>query len=104
MLDEGIAPEVTSMSTRYVLEDVAIVDNDFSADSRDKSGLRIVSFDLRKSIKLHLAIDHIVQIEAVKDAKLDEARSIVTMTSGHRYIARRGADELCAAIEKAGTV
>ena len=91
------------MTTKWVLEDVAIVDNDFSADSRDKSGLRIVSFDLRKSIKLHLAIDHIVQIEAVKDAKLDEARSIVTMTSGHRYIARRSADDLCAAIDKAGT-
>ena len=92
------------MGTRYVLEDVAIVDNDFSADSRDKSGLRVVSFDLKRSIKLHLAIDHIVQIEAVKDAKLDEVRSIVTMTSGHRYITRRGADELCDAIEAARPV
>ena len=89
------------MTTRYVLEDVAVVENDFSADSRDKNGLRIVSFDLRRSIKLHLAINHIVQIEAVKDAKLDEVRSIVTMTSGHRYITRRGAEELCAAIESA---
>jgi len=89
------------MTTRYVLEDVAVVENDFSADSRDKNGLRIVSFDLRRSIKLHIAIDHIVQIEAVKDAKLDEVRSIVTMTSGHRYITRRGAEELCAAIESA---
>ena len=101
MLDPGIAPEEKSMTTRYVLEDVAVVENDFSADSRDKNGLRIVSFDLRRSIKLHIAIDHIVQIEAVKDAKLDEVRSIVTMTSGHRYITRRGAEELCAAIESA---
>ena len=90
------------MTTRYVLEDVAVVENDFSADSRDKNGLRIVSFDLRRSIKLHIAIDHIVQIEAVKDAKLDEGRSIVTMTSGHRYVTRRGAEELCEAIDKAG--
>jgi hypothetical protein len=89
------------MTTRYVLEDVSIVENDFSADSRDKNGLRIVSFDARRTIKLHIAIDHIVQIEAVKDAKLDEVRSIVTMTSGHRYITRRGAEELCAAIENA---
>ena len=89
------------MTTRYVLEDVSVVENDFSADSRDKNGLRIVSFDMRRSIRLHIAIDHIVQIEAVKDAKLDEVRSIVTMTSGHRYITRRGAEELCAAIESA---
>ena len=92
------------MTTRYVLEDVSIVDNDFSADSRDKSGVRIVSFDPKRSIKLHLAIDHIVQIVAVKDAQLEEFRSIVTMTSGHRYIARRGAEELCAAIDQASTV
>jgi hypothetical protein len=103
MLDAGIAREEASMATKYVLEDVSIVDNNFSADSRDKDGLRIVSFDLRRSIKLHLAIDHIVQIEAVKDAKLDEGRSIVTMTSGHRYIARSSAVDLCAAIDKAGT-
>jgi hypothetical protein len=89
------------MTTKYILEDVAIVENDFSADSRDKAGVRIVSYDSRRSIKLHLAIDHIVQIEVVKDAKLEDGRSIVTLSSGHRYVTRRSAQELCAAIEKA---
>ena len=89
------------MATKYILEDVAIVENDFSADSRDKDGVRIVSYEQRRSIKLHLAIDHIVQIEVVKDAKLDDGRSIVTLSSGHRYVTRRSAQELCAAIEKA---
>ena len=90
------------MTTKYILEDVAIVENDFSADSRDKEGLRVVTYEARKSIKLHLAIDHIVQIEAVKDAKLDDGRSIVTLSSGNRYVTKRSAQELCAAIEKAG--
>ena len=89
------------MATNYILEDVAIVENDFSADSRDKEGLRVVSFDSRRSIKLHLAIDHIVQIEVVKDSKLDEGRSIVTLTTGHSYVTRRSASDLCAAIAKA---
>jgi hypothetical protein len=90
------------MATRYILEEVTIVENDFSTDSRDKEGVRIVTFDSRRSIKLHLAIDHIVQIEMVKDAKLDDGRAIVTLTSGHRYVTRRSAQELCTAIEKAG--
>jgi hypothetical protein len=89
------------MPTKFILEDVAIVENDFSADSRDKEGLRVVTFDSRRCIKLQLAIDHIVQIEVVKDSKLDEGRSIVTLTSGHRYVTRRSARDLCAAIEKA---
>jgi hypothetical protein len=92
---------MTSMQT-FILEEVAIVENDFSADSRDKEGLRVVTFDLRRSIKLHLAIEHIVQIEVVKDSKQDEGRSIVTLSSGHRYVTRRSAQELCAAIAKAG--
>ena len=78
-----------------------MVENDFSADSRNKDGLRIVTYESKRSIKLHLAIDHIVQIEVVKDAKLDEQRSIVTMTNGHRYITRRSADDLREAIEQA---
>ncbi len=89
------------MATRYILEDVALVENDFSADSRNTDGARVVSYDSRRSIKLHLAIDHIVQIEVVKDAKLDQGRSIVTLSSGHRYVTRRSAQELCAAIDKA---
>ncbi len=90
------------MATKYILEDVSIVENDFSADSRDKEGLRVVTFEARKSIKLHLAIAHIVQIEVVRDSKADEGRSIVTLTSGHRYVTRRSAQDLCTAIEKAG--
>ena len=90
------------MTTRYILEDVSIVENDFSADSRDKEGLRIVTFDNKRSIKLHLAIDHIVQIEVVKDAKADTGRSIVTLSSGNRYVTRRSAQDLCTAIEEAG--
>jgi hypothetical protein len=90
------------MPSRFILEDVAIVENDFSADSRDKDGMRVVTYDARRSIKLQLAIDHIVQIELVKDSKLGELRSIVTLTSGTRYVTRRSAQELCTAIEKAG--
>jgi hypothetical protein len=88
------------MAPRYILEDVALVENDFSADSRDKDGLRVVTYDSRRCLKLHLAVDHIVQIEAVKDSKLGEGRSIVTLSSGHRYVTRRSAEDLCATIEK----
>jgi uncharacterized protein YlzI (FlbEa/FlbD family) len=91
------------MLTKFILEDVAIVENDFSADSRDKEGMRVVTYDSRRAIKLHLAIEHIVQIEAVKDSKAGEGRSIVTLSSGNRYVTRRSAQELCAAIEKAAT-
>lgn len=91
------------MLTKFILEDVAIVENEFSADSRDKEGMRVVTYDSRRAIKLHLAIEHIVQIEAVKDSKAGEGRSIVTLSSGNRYVTRRSAQELCAAIEKAST-
>jgi hypothetical protein len=90
------------MTPKYILEDVSLVENDFSADSRDKDGLRVVSYDARRGIKLHLAIAHIVQIEVVKDAKSDVGRSIVTLSSGHRYVTKRSADDLCAAMEKVG--
>jgi len=89
------------MPARFILEDVAIVENDFSADSRDKDGMRVVTYDPRRCIRLQLAIDHIVQIEVVKDSKAGEDRSIVTLSSGVRYVTRRGAGELCAAIEGA---
>ena len=74
------------------------VENEFSADSRDKSGLRIVAFEQKRVIQLYLAIDHIVQIEAVKDSKSEQERSIVTLTSGNRFICRRSAKDLAAAI------
>ena len=89
------------MPSRFILEDVAIVENDFSADSRDKEGMRVVTYDSRRCIKVQLAIDHIVQIEVVKDSKAGEGRSLVTLSSGARYVTRRSAQELCAAIEKA---
>ena len=90
------------MSARYILEDVTLVENDFSADSRGKDGLRVVTYDSRRSIKLHLAIDHIVQIEVVNDSRGDNiGRSIVTLSSGHRFVTKRSADDLCAAIEAA---
>ena len=88
------------MVTKYILEDVALVENEFSADSRNKEGVRVVTYDARRSIRLHLAIDHIVQIEVVSDAKLEEPRSIVTMSSGQRYVTRRSAEALRAAIEE----
>ena len=88
------------MATKYILEDVALVENEFSADSRNKEGVRVVTYDARRSIRLHLAIAHIVQIEVVSDAKLEEPRSIVTMISGQRYVTRRSAEALRAAIEE----
>lgn len=91
------------MSTGYIFEDVTIVENDFSADSRDKDGVRIVMYEAKKAIKLHLAVAHIVQIEAVKDGKSDEARAIITLTSGHRYVTKRGAQQLCDQIVKLET-
>ena len=89
------------MSAKYILEDVSLVDNQFSADSRDKDGIRVVTYESRKSLKLHLAIAHIVQIEVVKDSKAGEGRSIVTLTSGLRYVTKRSAAELCTEIDKA---
>ena len=89
------------MTSRYILEDVSLVENNFSADSRNKDGVRIVSYETRRSIKVHLAIEHIVEIEVVKDAKGDEDRSIVTLMNGHRYITKRSARELCTAIDEA---
>jgi len=86
---------------RYILEDVTSVDNNFSADSRDKDGVRVVTFEARRALKLYLAIDHIVQIEMVRDSKAGDERSIVTLTSGQRYVTRRGAQDLCAEIAKA---
>lgn len=92
------------MASKYILEHVTLVENDFSADSRNKDGLRVVSYDPRRGLVLYLAIDHIVQIEVVKDAKQDEERSIVTMTNGSRYVTRRSARDLRAAIEEASAV
>ena len=89
------------MTTRFILEDVTMVENEFSSDSRDKAGIRVVTYDSRRGISLYLAIDHIVQIEVVNDSKAGEGRSIVSLSSGHRYVTRRSAKELCDSIAKA---
>ena len=89
------------MSAKFILEEVAVVENDFSADSRDKDGLRVVMYEHRRAIKLHLAIDHIVHVEIVKDTKAGEPRSIISLTNGQRYVTKRSAQDICAAIEKA---
>ena len=98
----GAAYTENSMTTKFILEDAAIVENDFSADSRDKDGLRVVTFEARRAIKLYLAIDHILHIEVVKDSKACEARAIVSLANGQRYVTRRSASDIYAAIEKAG--
>lgn len=89
------------MPGKFILEEVTIVENDFSADSRDKDGLRVVMYENRRTIRLHLAIDHILHIEVVKDTKAGEARSIVSLTNGQRYVTKRSAQDVCAAIDKA---
>ena len=89
---------------KFILEEVSIVENDFSADSRDKEGKRVVLYESQRSIQLHLAIDHIMQIEAVNDVKAGTGRSIVTMSGGLRYVTRRSAQEVCAAIAKVTAV
>jgi uncharacterized protein YlzI (FlbEa/FlbD family) len=89
------------MSAKFILEEVTIVENDFSADSRDKSGKRVVLYEKDRSLQLHLAISHVLQIEAVVDTKAGEQRSVLTMSSGLRYVTRRSADEVRAAIAKA---
>ena len=88
------------MASRDILEDIALVENNFSTDSRDKDGARVVSYESRRSIKVYLAIEQIVEIEVVKDAK-GEDRAIVTLMNDHRYVTRRSARELCEAIDEA---
>ena len=89
------------MSSKFILEEVTIVENDFSADSRDKGGKRVVMYEKDRSLQLHLAISHILQIESVVDTKAGEPRAVLTMSSGLRYVTRRSAGEVCAAIDKA---
>lgn len=86
------------MSAQFLFEEVSVIENNFSADSRDKDGFRVVTFEAKRAIKLCIAVSHIVHIETVRDSKAGEARGIVTLSSGQRLISRRGADELLAAI------
>lgn len=88
------------MANTYICETVNPVDNNFAADSRNKDGTRVVMFDARQSLKVYLSPAHIVQIEAVVDSKDATERSVISMTSGIRYIGARGAAIICSEIGK----
>ena len=74
----------------------------------EPSGLRAEFPVLRELAYMNAGTDGPVAERAVAAARaelereLDDGRAIVTLPSGHRYVTRRSAPELCAAIEKAG--
>jgi hypothetical protein len=88
------------MGNASILEAVNIVDNAFTADSRNKEGKRVVTFDAPRALQLHLFAAHILQIEAVSDSVGAVERGVITMSSGIRYISARGAATICADIGK----
>ncbi len=88
------------MADPYICELVNIVDNNFSADSRNKDGKRVVSYDARRSQELYLFTAHILQIEAAVDATTAVDRGVITMSSGLRYISARGAKQICSDMAK----
>jgi hypothetical protein len=88
------------MTNAFICETVNIVDNNFSADSRDKEGKRVVMFDSKRTLKLYLSLAHIVQIEAVVDTKDATERGVISMTSGIRYISARAAGLICGDVAK----
>jgi hypothetical protein len=88
------------MSDGYIVESVNPVENNFSADSRDKDGMRVVMFDAKRALTVYLFTAHIIQIEAVKDSKTDEERGIITLSSGLRYVTKRAALAICAGMPK----
>ena len=87
------------MSAQFLIEEVSVIENNFSADSRDKDGFRVVTYEPKRAIKLCIAVAHIVHIETVRDSKAGEARGILTLSSGQRLITKRGAEELLTAIK-----
>lgn len=89
------------MANAYLFETVNVIDNNFSADSRDKDGKRVVSFDHKRTLGLHLSSAHIMQVEAVIDAKTGQDRGIISLSTGVRYISGRSAAEVCAELAKA---
>ena len=91
------------MATPYVCELVNIVDNNFTADSRNKEGKRVVSYDAKRSLELYLFTSHILQIEAAVDAATAVDRGVITMSSGLRYISARGAKLNCGDMATLGT-
>lgn len=88
------------MANPYIFETVNVVDNNFSADSRNKDGKRVVTFDAYRTIQVYLFPAHIVQIEAVLDSKDAVERGVILMSSGMRYITGRGAGAICAELGK----
>lgn len=83
------------MANAFICETVNVVDNKFSADSRDKNGKRVVMFDAVRTIQVYLFPAHIIQIEAVVDSKDGVERGIISMSSGLRYITARAASAIC---------
>jgi hypothetical protein len=90
------------MAHTAMLETVNVVENNFSVDSRDRSGKRVVSFDAHRTLQVYLLHAHIVQIEVVVDVKEATERSILLMSSGARYITARAASAIAADLAKAG--
>jgi hypothetical protein len=88
------------MAYAFISETVNIVDNNFSADSRDKDGKRVVMFDNRRTLQIYLSPAHILQIESVVDSKDAVERGVISMTSGIRYITARAAATICGDIAK----
>ncbi|HEX4859255.1 MAG TPA: hypothetical protein VFV17_09560 [Usitatibacteraceae bacterium] len=88
------------MAGIYICESVNIVDNNFTADSRNKDGKRVVMFDARRALELYLFTSHILQIEAVVDSSNAAERGVMTMSSGIRYITARGAAAICGDLAK----
>jgi len=64
----------------------------------DEQGHRIAASDSFVRREGDKAVSRVVTYQI----KLDDGRSIVTLSSGNRYVTKRSAQELCAAIEKAG--
>lgn len=88
------------MASLSICESVNVIDNNFSADSRDKDGNRVVTYDKKRAIRLNFLCAHIVQIETVVDSKEAVARGIIMMSSSIRYITERGAAVICEDLAK----
>ena len=88
------------MANPYICETVNVVENNFSADSRNKDGKRVVTFDTKRTLQLFLFTPHILQIEAVVDSFDATERGVISMSSGQRYITSRGAGAICSDMAK----
>ena len=88
------------MAYPCICEIVNIVDNNFSADSRNKDGQRVVMFDAKRTQQLYIFPAHILQIEAVVDSADATERGVISMSSGLRYLTARGAKAICSDLAK----